>query len=316
MKPKIAFPFRHHSTLVCQEAKQMLIDAGFELVCNDTGKKLDRQAQMDMIKDAFGIVAGTEKYDAEMVEAAKECRVIIRFGVGLDNFDLEAMRKQGIQVGVIENNNAVAEFTLTMILSVLKNLPRFDSVARQGLWSRFPMRELNKKTVGVIGYGRIGKRLVSLLRGFDVRILVYDAYYVPGKDEEGPEFVNLDTLLECSDIVTLHLPATAESRHIINAETIEKMKTGSYLINTSRGELVEQQALLEALRSGKLAGAALDVYEVEPFTADNPLLALENTVLAPHVSALTQETNYNGGIISAQSILAVYNGGKPLHPVG
>lgn len=316
MKPKIAFPFRHHAALVCEEAKQMLVDAGFELVCNDTGEKLSKQAQMDMIKDAYGIVTGTEKYDAEMINAAENCRVIIRFGVGLDNFDLDAMRTKGIQVGVVENNNAVAEFALTIILSVLKNLPRYDTVVRQGQWQRFSMRELRKKSVGVVGFGRIGVRLVELLQGFDVRILVYDPYVSQEKVEKfGAEKMDLDDLLTQSDVVSLHLPVTPETKYLINAKTLAKMKTGAYLINTSRGELVDEPALLEALRSGKLAGVGMDVFETEPVTKDNPLLSIENTVLTPHVAALTYETNYKAGIISAESIIAVHNGGRPLHPV-
>ena len=316
MKPKVAFPFRHHGTLVCQEAKQMLIDAGFELVCNDTGEKLSAEAQKEMICDAFGIVAGTEKYDADMIAAAKECKVIIRFGVGLDNFDLKAMRSAGIQVGVIENNNAVAEFTLTLMLSMLRNLPRCDSAVRQGLWSRFPACELSGKTVGIVGFGRIGMRLAKLLSGFDVELLVYDPYVNKERCEQlEAKPVSLDELLSASDIISLHLPATPQTKHLINAETIGKMKDSAYLVNTSRGSLVDEAELFAALKSGKLAGAALDVYEVEPVTKDNPLFELENVVLSPHLSALTHETNYNAGIISAQSIIQVWNGQEPLHPV-
>ncbi|MBQ7840996.1 MAG: phosphoglycerate dehydrogenase [Lachnospiraceae bacterium] len=316
MKPKVAFPFCHHSTLVCQEAKQMLIDAGFELVCNDTGEKLSAEAQKAMLSDVFGIVAGTENYDADMVAAAKECKVIIRFGVGLDNFDLDAMRSAGIQVGVIENHNAVAEFALTLILGMLKNLPRYDSAVRNGCWSRFPACELSHKTVGIVGFGRIGMRLAELLSGFDTELLVYDPFVNRERCRQlGAKAVSMDELLASSDIVSLHLPATPETRHMINEETIGKMKDGAYLVNTSRGSLVDEAALLDALRNRKLSGAALDVYEAEPVKEDNPLFGQENTVLAPHVSALTFETNYNAGIISAQSIIRVLNGQEPLHPV-
>jgi len=145
-KPIVAFPFRHHSTMICPEAKQMLVDAGFELRCNDTGRKLDQEEQKALIEGAFAIIAGTEKYDADMLDAAPDLKVIVRFGVGLDNFDVEEMKRRGIQIGVISNSNAVAEFTLTLILSALKNLPLCDSAVRDGLWSRFPMYELQGKT--------------------------------------------------------------------------------------------------------------------------------------------------------------------------
>lgn len=316
MKPIVAFPFRHHSTLVSPDAKQMLLDAGFEIVSNDTGEKQSREDQLNLIRNAFAIVAGTEKYDAEMLAECKNLKVIIRFGVGTDNFDLEAMRKLGIQVGVIANYNAVAEFALTLILSVLKNVPLYDSAVRRGGWDRFPMRELSGKTVGIIGFGRIGHRLAELLSGFNVRILAYDPYL----DKErmcscGAAPTDLDTLLAESDIISLHIPASEKTKHFINADTIAKMKDGAYLVNTSRGALIDEPALLAALQSGKISGAGLDVFEKEPVTADNPLFSESNTVLAPHVSALTYETNYNAGITSAQSIINVYNGGTPVYPV-
>ena len=178
------------------------------------------------------------------------------------------------------------------------------------------MRELTGKTVGVVGFGRIGRRLCELLSGFGVTVLAYDPFMnEQAAAERKVTPVALDTLLESADIVSLHLPATEETKHLINADTIAKMKDGAYLINTSRGALVDEKALYDALTSNKLAGAALDVFEREPVTADNPLFALPNTVLSPHCSALTYETNYNGGIICAQSIVNVLRGGKPLYPL-
>ncbi len=316
MKLIAAFPFRHHSTLVCDEAKKLLTNAGFALACNDTGRKLTRQEQKELIRDAFAIVAGTEQYDADMLSACKNLRVIIRFGVGLDNFDMEEMRRRGIQIGVISNCNAVAEFTLTLILAAMKNLPRYDAAVREGAWSRFPMCELGGKTVGLVGFGRIGKRLAQLLSGFGVRLLISDPYAAEADVALcGGTLVPMDTLLQQSHIVSLHLPSTKETRHIMDKAAFAKMRDGAYFINTSRGALVDETALLEALQSGKLSGAGLDVYEQEPVTRENPLFTLPNVVLAPHVSALTYETNYNGGLICAKSILNVLGGGTPLFPV-
>ncbi len=311
---KVAFPFRHHKTLVCEEAKQMLRDAGFELVCNDTGERLSPEEQHELMKDAFAVVAGTEKYDKQMLAGCNELKTIIRFGVGTDNFDLAAMKEQGIQVGVIANHNAVAEFTLTLILSVMKNVPRYDMEVRRGGWGRFPMRELSMKTVGIVGFGRIGKRLAELLKGFDVKILCYDPFVSPETAKMyQAEAVPLEELLSCSDIVSLHLPANEKTYHMINRESLATMKDDAYLINTARGALVDEKALLEALKNKKLAGAALDVYECEPVKAENPLFALENVTLAPHVSALTYETNYHAGIICAESIINVLNGETPTY---
>ncbi|MDD5954565.1 MAG: phosphoglycerate dehydrogenase [Firmicutes bacterium] len=307
---------RHHAALICEEARNLLMDAGFEIISNDTGRILNREEQKELIEDAYAIIAGTEKYDADILSVCRNLKVVTRFGVGTDNFDLDAMKKMGVQVGVIANHNAVAEFALTLILASMKNLTRYDAIVREGKWGRFPMRELSQKTVGIVGFGRIGRRLAELLAGFDVEILAYDPYMnAAAAAERKVASVSLDELLVRSDVISLHLPSTAETHHMINAKTIDKMKDGAYLINTSRGSLVDENALCEALVAGKLSGAGLDVYEKEPVTKENPLFSQENDVLAPHVSALSYETNYNGGIICAKSIIQVRDGGKPLYPL-
>lgn len=316
MKPIVAFPFRHHSTLVSVDAKKMLLDAGFELACNDTGRKLDRDEQKALIADAFAVIAGTESYDDDMLAAAPKLKLVVRFGVGTDNFDLEAMKRRGIAVGVISNNNSVAEFAVALILGIMKNLRLFDDAVRQGKWSRFTMRELKSKTVGILGFGRIGRRLAQLLQGFDVELVAYDPYMNEAEAQcLNVKSVSLDELLAISDVVSLHIPATPQTHHLINRETIAKMKDGAYLVNTSRGVLIDESALKEALESGKLAGAALDVYEREPITKDLPLNSVDNILLAPHVAALSVETNYNAGITCAESVIRVYQGGTPLYPV-
>lgn len=316
MKPIVALPFRHQATMFCEEARRMLLDAGFEIICNESGKKMSKEEQKAMLSHAFAAVAGTETYDAEVLAAAPELKTVIRFGVGTDNFDLPAMARQGIRVGVIANYNSVAEFTLTLILSLLKNLPRHDAACRSGVWARFPMHDLGGKTVGIVGFGRIGKRLAELLSGFGVTMLVYDPF-VPAETiaQRGLQAVSLEELLRRSDIVSLHLPATPETRHLINAETLALMKPGAYLVNTARGVLVDEKALCQALTTGALAGAALDVFESEPVTADNPLFALDNVVVAPHIAALSYETNYQAGITCAQSIIQVWQGGDPVYPL-
>jgi len=316
MKPIVALPFSHQAALVCKEARDMLEQAGFQLVCNETGRKPTREELKELVRGAYAVIAGTEKYDEELLAECPELKVIIRFGVGTDNFDLDAMKRRGIRVGVIANYNAVAEFALTLILAAMKNLPRFDAVVREGKWTRFPMRELTGKTVGIMGFGRIGRRLAELLSGFGVTVLAYDPFMnEAAAAERKVTSVTMEELLRRSDIVSLHLPATPETRHLINRETLAMMKEGAYLVNTARGALVDEAALCEALAGGHLAGAGLDVYETEPVTEGNPLFALENNVLAPHVSAASYETNYNGGLISAESIIRTAQGGSPLYPL-
>lgn len=315
-KPIVAMPFSHHATHVCEEARKMLVDAGFELVTNDTGRKLTAQEQHKMIKDAYAIISGTEKYDREMLEGCNNLKVIMRFGVGVDNYDLDAMQEKGIKVGVIANYNAVAEFALMLILDSLKNYSALDKAVRQGKWDRYPMRELTSKTVGLIGFGRIGKRLAELLKPFNVELLVYDPYVQEQVvNGFGAKLVPIKELLNNSDVVSLHLPSTKDTYHTINEKTLKQMKDGAYLINTSRGALVDEHAVVNALQSGKLSGIGFDVYEVEPVTSENVLFGIANTQLTPHTAAITYETNYNGGLICARSIINVQNGEDPLYRV-
>ena len=313
----LALPFRHQASHIHAAARDLLTSAGFTLICNDTGRRLTREEQKEMIRDAYAIIAGTESYDAQMLEGCKNLRVLIRFGVGTDNFDLKKLREMGVEVGVIANYNAVAEFALMLILSAMKNLPQLDRAVRSGEWARFPMRELSGKTVGLVGFGRIGRRLAELLSGFGVRILTYDPFLNEAEAEKrGVIGTGFEELLGESDVVSLHLPATPETEHLINEETIALMKDGAYLVNTARGRLVDEEALFKALESGKLRAAGLDVYEKEPVTsADNPLFALENTTLTPHTAAITFETNENGAFTAAESIIRVLHGGKPVYPV-
>lgn len=316
MKPIVVLPFHSQARAFCAEARQMLLDAGFELRCNDSGNRPTPEDLKQMLSGAYAVVAGTEKYTADVLAAADQLKAVIRFGVGTDNFDIPAMREKGLAIGVIANHNSVAEFTLTLMLGMIKNLPRLDTAARNGQWARFPMRELSRKTVGIVGFGRIGRRLAELLKGFEVELLAYDPF-VPHDtiNSCGAEPVTLEQLLGRSDVVSLHLPSTPDTYHLINAQTLAQMKDGAYLVNTARGALVDEKALYEALTSGKLSGAALDVFEQEPITKDNPLFGLENAVFAPHVSALSFETNYNGSIICAESIIRTYRGEQPLYPV-
>ena len=317
MKPIVALPFKTQAKNITPEVRKMLTDAGFELVCNETGRALTKPEFKEMVKDAFAIIAGTEEYDAEILDAAKNLKTIIRFGVGTDNFDLKKMSEKGIKVGVIANYNAVAEFALGLMLSCYRHIPQHDEIARQAFWTRLPMREISGKTIGIVGFGRIGKRLAKLLSGFDAEILAYDPFMdLKVAEELNVKPATFDEILERSDIVSLHLPITPETKHIINKETISKMKKGAVLINTARGSLVDENALYDALREGKLLAAGLDVFEKEPVQADDKLLQLTDcTVLSPHAAASTEETAHNGGLICAQSIIQVYNNGNPVYPV-
>lgn len=316
MARKVAIPFHQQSVLICDEARDLLKDAGFELALNDLGRDLSKDELKQLVSDAYAVIAGVEVYDKEVLDAAQSLTVMMRFGVGTDNFDLGEMKVRGLSIGVISNRDAVAEFALTMMLALLKQLTRYDACARAGRWDRYPMYELRGRTVGLLGFGRIGQRLAQLLSGFGCRIIAYDPFMDErAAREAGVETAGFDDVLRKADIVSLHLPHNQQTFHAIDADALAKMKPGAYLINTARGPIVDEAALVAALRSGQLAGAALDVFEREPIAGDNPLCRLDNVLLAPHVSALSHETNYNGSLICAKSIIAVSQGGSPLFPL-
>ena len=312
LKKKVAIPIYDHKELIFPEAREILANAGFEIVSHNTGEPIKTDEFKEIIRDAYAAIAGVEVYSKEILDAAENLKVIARYGVGLDNIDLDECRRRGIHVTCTDNRNAVAEFALTLILSVLKNIPWYDSVVRKTNWNRKISRELTGKTVGLIGFGKISRKLSQLLSGFNVNIYAYDP--VENRDAAqklGVEFKTFEEVLAKSDIISLHLPYNDKTHHLIGEKEISLMKDGAYFINTARGPIVNETALYDALLRGKLAGAGLDVYETEPVKADNLLLSLPNVVLSPHVAAASFETNYNGSLICARSIVSISKGEKP-----
>lgn len=316
MKRIVALPFKSQAKLFTEEARKLLEAEGFEIVANTTGKPIATEALKDMIRDAYAVVAGVEPYDRDVLDAARALKVIVRFGVGVDNFDLNAMKERNIRAGVITNYNAVAEYTLSLILSLIKNVPAYDAGVHAGNWPRYRMRELGGMTVGLLGFGRIGRRLAELLSGFGVKILAYDPYMDASEAaKRNVEPASMEEVLAQADVISLHLPHTDETAGLICDKTIALMKQGAYIINTSRGQIVDEGALYRALSSGRLSGAALDVHCSEPIQPDDPLLQLPNVIHSPHCAALSEETNINGSMICARSILSVMNGGDVEYPV-
>ncbi|MBO4411056.1 MAG: AAA family ATPase [Lachnospiraceae bacterium] len=312
----VVFPFRSFPTLIGEGVAAELEEAGFEVRANRTGRTPDEAELKEMIRDAFAVVAGSERYTAEVLRAAKNLRLIVRHGVGLDKIDLDAAKELGIELGVISNDYAVAEHALMLMLALLRKCPERDRGVRSGIWSHETLHELRGKTVGLLGFGRIGKRLARLLSGFEVRILASDPYFDREAGEQlGVEPVGFEELLRQSDVLSLHLPGMKENEGIISEKALSEMKPGAFLINTARGILVDEEALAKALASGKLSGAALDTFRKEPLPADSPLLSLPNLIVTPHTAALTEETNSEGCRTIVRSIISVAEGGKPVYPV-
>jgi phosphoglycerate dehydrogenase-like enzyme len=254
------------------------------------------------------------------IAEAQRLRLIQKIGVGVNTIDLDAARARAIAVCNLPGTNAraVAEMTLALMLATLRRIPLYDRATRQGLgWALDPsaqdeLGELGGRTVGLVGYGAVARALAPVLTAFGARVL-----YTAGRPhpEAGAEWRELPALLAESDIVSLHVPASAATERLIDAEAIARMKAGAILINTARGQLVDEAALAGALRSGRLRGAGLDVFSSEPVERSSPLLELENVVLAPHVAWLTPETFDRSFVLAAENCRRLGAGEPLLHRV-
>jgi D-3-phosphoglycerate dehydrogenase len=261
--------------------------------------------------DAIIIRSGTH-LDEDLIDRATNLKVIGRAGVGIDNVDLEAASRRGILVANAPESTIVsaAEHTLGLLLALSRSIPQAHAALKEGRWdrSRFAGHELAGKTLGLVGFGRIGRRVARLARGLDMRVLAYDPYVGAERfDELGVERVeSLSELLAQSDFASLHLTLTEDTQGLIGRDELGAAKDGLKLVNAARGELVDEHALIEALSSGKVAGAALDVFVHEPYSG--PLLELDNVVVTPHLAASTEEAQDRAGVIVAEQVAAALEG--------
>lgn len=263
----------------------------------------------DLLDGAVAAVVSTDPFDAGVFASCPALRVIARVGVGSDSIDLDAATDAGVVVTVTPgaNTEAVADHTLALMLAALRRIVEHDSSVRAGEWSRGgPLMPwaLSGKTVGLVGYGNIGRAVARRLVGFSVRILVSDPHI---DSIEVGELVELDELLSEADIVTLHAPLGSETQELLGARELSLMRTGSVLVNTSRGGLIDEPCLLAALEAGRIRAAALDVFAQEPPT-DSPLLSLPNVVLSPHIAGLSDDSVRLMVQQASRSVLAVLDG--------
>lgn len=298
----------------CSAAKALLEENGVEVIENPYGRPMTRDELLTVVGDIDGAVVGVDTWNEKIFVHAPKLRAMARFGVGVDNIDLAAAKAHGIQVTNAKgmNSNPVAELTVGLILSTLRNVPAFNASIREGKWDRFMGRDLAGMTVGLLGFGDIAQRVAKKLSGFDVSICAYDLYPNLEKARElNVEMVSMEEALHRADVVCMHLPSLPATHHIMDARTFGMMKDGSYFINTARGALVDETALAQALRSGKLTAAAIDVFDQEPVRRDNPLFALPNLFATPHTAAETYDTYHNVGLATARQLLDVFAGKKP-----
>jgi len=296
--------------LVCDpihgEGVEKLKEAGFEVDVKPTISH-DQLRRGVSEYDAL-IVRSRTKVTKEIIEAGKRLKNIGRAGVGLDNIDRETAKKRGITVLNTPEApaEAVAELTMGLILSLARNIPLADSTMKEGKWIKKKLRgwQLRGKTLGTIGLGNVGLEVARLAKAFGMKILITKRT-PPAPEvlsELDGEFIPLNEMLPRSDVVTIHVPLTQQTHHMIGKEQIRLMKKGAYLINTSRGAVVDEEALLKALESEKLAGAALDVYEEEP-PKDLALIRMPNVVCTPHIGAQTEEAQKAAATLIAEKMI-------------
>lgn len=295
------------------KSEEMLLAEGIQTVYGNP-LKVEESELIEQAAGAQTVIAGSERWTRKVLENCKDLKLLVRCGTGYDGIDVEAASELGIMVANTPglNTYAVAEMALTMMLCLQRKVKTYDRLMRAGKWGGIPVRELREKTVGLIGFGGIAKQLAGLLQPFSCRIIAYDVY----QDKEaaarlGVEFVELDEVFSEADVISMHLPLLNSTRHMINEESLSKMKPNCILINTSRGGIIDTKALKTALEEGKIAGAGLDVHEEEPIPEDYEMFSPENVILSPHVASFTEETTVTMIRHSAQEIVNYYRAGEP-----
>lgn len=289
-----------------------------EVIYSPVARPLTSDELRALLPGCHGFIAGLDTIDRAALEAADCLRVIARYGVGVDRVDLDTARARGIVVTNTPgaNASAVAELTIGLLLALSRTLLPTGVATRAGEWPRAAGLSVDGKTVGLLGLGAIGRQVARRLQGFDCRILAYDpAPDVDFATAHGVTLAPVDEVAALADYLSLHMPVTPDTRGMIDAAFLARVKPGAFLINTARGELVDEAALLAALQSGHLRGAALDALSAEPPPADHPLLALPQVIVTPHMGANTDGATNTMGRMALDACLAVLRGEVPAHRV-
>jgi len=305
--------------IVAREGMQYLREHGYEI---QIGSGITVDVLKEEVKDCDAILARTAPFPAEVLEAGRKLRVISRHGVGIDNIDVKTATKLGIYVTYAPeaNANSVAEQTIGLMIAVARNFYKCETELRKGnfeIRDQLPGVDLENKVLGVIGLGRIGTIVArKAALGLDMKIIAYDPFINKNKFSSEIEIVDhWESLFSIADFISLHIPSIPETKGIVGKKEFEMMKATAYIINTSRGDIINEGELIQALQRNKIAGAGLDVFEEEPPAKDNPLFQLDNVVLMPHNSTLTRECKVRLAVHAAIGIHEVLSGKKPTWPV-
>jgi len=296
---------------------QILAEAGCETVRADMSQKMTEERLIGLLDGMHGAIVGVVPMTAHVIENAPSLKVVSMHGVGVDHVDLEAAARKGLIVANCPgaNDQAVADLAIGLMVAIARQIPFVDQDVRNGKWGRYHGSELWKKTLGLIGLGRIGRGVAKRALGFDMQVLAYDPYVDEGQAAGiGVRLASFEEVITAADFLSLHAALTEETRHMLGKSELERMKPSAFLINTARGGLVDEKALYAALAEGRLAGAGLDAFAAEPPTG-SPLLKLENVVLTPHIGAHTQEAIERVGVLAAQNVVQALQTGEPVHRV-
>jgi D-3-phosphoglycerate dehydrogenase len=296
---------------------EILHKGGCDLVNADMSLEMTEERLIDLLKGVAAAIVGVVPMTAYVLEHAPDLKVVSAHGVGVDHIDLDAAARLGITIANCPGANAasVSDLTIGLMIAIARNVPGVERKLRQGGWGRHHGSELFQKTLGIIGLGHIGSGVAKRAMGFDMKVLVHDPY-VPSVPKKLPEMqlVSFENIIRLADFVSLHAPLNDDTRNLIGPAELATMKPGAYLINTARGGLVDEQALFDALNTGKIAGAAFDCFVDEPPTS-SPLLELDNFVGTPHIGAHTQESIERMGVMAAQNVINALKGQEPLNRV-
>jgi glyoxylate reductase len=290
---------RKHANVDVRESEQLLSEG----------------AIASLVPGRDAVIINGEWFTSKVIEAADRLRVIGRFGVGLERIDLAAATRLGIPVTFTPSlSEAVADHTFALMLATARRIVEIDKSVRSGMWHAewFLGHDIYGKTLGVVGIGRIGAGVARRAKGFDMKVLYNDLDRRPELEREiGLQFMPLTGLLQESDFVSIHTPLSEQTRGLVGAREFSLMKKDAIIVNTSRGPVVDEEALIEALKSKKIAGAGLDVLSTEPPAPDNPLMKMSNVVITSHVASVTKETRIRMAMDVAEDVLRVLNGRKP-----
>jgi D-3-phosphoglycerate dehydrogenase len=292
-----------------------LKERGFEVIVDPKQNNLTEQEVIQRLPGIYAYICGPDAVTAKALEYADQLKIISRIGVGYDSIDIPTATSKGIAVTTTPGAGAetVAEFAFALMAALTRRVIQCDRSAREGSWLRISGPSLYRKTLGIIGLGAIGKQLAKIVSGFDMKILAYDVF----KDEKyaaenNIKYVTLEDLLKTSDFVSLHIPLNKETKHLINENTLRLMKPSAQLINCSRGGLIDEAALYNALKEGIIAGAALDVFEEEPVNVDNPLLTLDNVIASTHNAGTSVEGKNKVVEAAVLNVLDIIDGKIPV----